>query len=469
MRPPEQQSAASADGVRPAAVHAREAGVDLYQASTVFRSDETGDVDGGRHGLFVRQTRVLSRWQLLIDGEALAPAGAGLVAANRWLGYFVAPRHAQQIAGMGEAQPALAVRVSREAGDGLHEDLTVENFTGRDVEFDLSWAIEADFADLAEAMEGVRRQCAPVEDTHRCRGDASELTVRYLHTGLARSVTIAGPASPDGPRWHDGRLTYHLRLANGATRAFCTRVRSSFEGEVVEPAYGCGGGVQGDGRGAARERRQRAAVAGASGITAPTAGVQEAWDSALRDLASLALFDATAEEDMTPMAGVPAYNALFGRDALTASFQSLMAQPDVLRATLVRLARMVGDGYEDFFDLEPGRIVHQAERGPLATLRKNAFLHYYGDYAGPPAFLFALAQYYFWTGDGDLVRRLYPAAERVRKWIDTRADLDRDGFVEYRTRSPVGTKNQGWKDSGEAILDADGRLFDIPLESCDVK
>ena len=37
-------------------------------------------------------------------------------------------------------------------------------------------------------------------------------------------------------------------------------------------------------------------------------------------------------------------------------------------------------------------------------------------------------------------------------------DLDGDGLQEYRTRSPDGYYNQGWKDAGDAIVAADGAL-----------
>ena len=39
-------------------------------------------------------------------------------------------------------------------------------------------------------------------------------------------------------------------------------------------------------------------------------------------------------------------------------------------------------------------------------------------------------------------------------WIDRYGDRDRDGFQEYKTRSSHGYYNQGWKDAGDAILEA---------------
>ena len=45
--------------------------------------------------------------------------------------------------------------------------------------------------------------------------------------------------------------------------------------------------------------------------------------------------------------------------------------------------------------------------------------------------------------------------------------MDGDGFHEYRTRSEQGVRNQGWKDSGDAIVHADGAQADVPIATCE--
>ena len=54
-------------------------------------------------------------------------------------------------------------------------------------------------------------------------------------------------------------------------------------------------------------------------------------------------------------------------------------------------------------------------------------------------------------------------------WIDRYGDFDQDGFVEYQTRSPLGLKNQGWKDSGDAIVYPDGSQVAAPIALCEVQ
>jgi glycogen debranching enzyme len=54
-------------------------------------------------------------------------------------------------------------------------------------------------------------------------------------------------------------------------------------------------------------------------------------------------------------------------------------------------------------------------------------------------------------------------------WIDGPGDPDGDGFLEYETRSLKGLRNQGWKDSWNAILFADGRLAEPPIATCEIQ
>src|SRR5205814_1275380 len=60
-------------------------------------------------------------------------------------------------------------------------------------------------------------------------------------------------------------------------------------------------------------------------------------------------------------------------------------------------------------------------------------------------------------------------ALRGLRWLDERGDRDGDGFYEYETRSPEGLRNQGWKDSGDAIVHADGTIADTPVATCEVQ
>ena len=80
-----------------------------------------------------------------------------------------------------------------------------------------------------------------------------------------------------------------------------------------------------------------------------------------------------------------------------------------------------------------------------------------------------LGQYLAWTGDRQTVRDLLPAARDALDWCDRYGDIDGDGFLEYDTRSSGGVKNQGWKDSGDAIVDADGEIVPNPIATSELQ
>jgi glycogen debranching enzyme len=107
--------------------------------------------------------------------------------------------------------------------------------------------------------------------------------------------------------------------------------------------------------------------------------------------------------------------------------------------------------------------------GPLAILDINPYSAYYADFASPLMFVISLANLYAWTGRVDNVAKHWDVARRLMEWARTHGDADGDGYLEYRTRSSKGTKNQGWKDSGDAIVYADGSAVPAPIATCELQ
>lgn len=198
--------------------------------------------------------------------------------------------------------------------------------------------------------------------------------------------------------------------------------------------------------------------------------VQRAWDRAVCDLGSLFLLEGSGPERYTPAAGLPEYQALFGRDSLMTACQCGLLGPDMLRGTLLTLRRWNATAYDDRYDEQPGKIVHQHQRSPLALLGKTPFRHYYGDYTAPALFLIGLASDFAWTGDAGLIRSTDEEITRTLTWMDRDGDLDGDGLYEYQTRAGNwGIKNQGWKDSAQAILYPDGRTVPDPIALIEIQ
>src|SRR5688500_9305966 len=141
---------------------------------------------------------------------------------------------------------------------------------------------------------------------------------------------------------------------------------------------------------------------------------------------------------------MPLYPALFGRDTLTAGWQAaFLDRGDSLDASLTRLGRMQSDRVYDWRDEEPGPIPYQERQGPLAVLDLNPYAAYYADYASPLMFVISLAHLYAWTGERESIQRHWNVVRRILDWAASYGDKDRDGYLEYQTKSSKGTKNQG--------------------------
>ncbi len=193
-----------------------------------------------------------------------------------------------------------------------------------------------------------------------------------------------------------------------------------------------------------------------------------ALEQAKHDLAALRLHDLDQNEcAWTPAAGIPIFVALFGRDTLTVSWQAAIVSSQMAQGTLPLLAQLQGTVVDDWRDEQPGRMLHEAHTGPLAKLGFNPRARYYGSATTSGFYPVVLAQLWHWTGDKELIRPLIDPALDALRWKDNWADLDGDGFYEYLTRSTQGVKNQGWKDSGDAIVYADGTQVEPPIATCE--
>ena len=192
-------------------------------------------------------------------------------------------------------------------------------------------------------------------------------------------------------------------------------------------------------------------------IESPNQTVDRAWAQAVRDLEALRLEDPTIERGVfIPAAGVPWFVTLFGRDSLIVSMQGISGFPEFASGALRRLSELQATSDDPERDMEPGKIPHEIRHGELAQLEILPFEPYYGTHDATSLFVIVLSYLYHWTGDERVLRRYLPNAEAAMAWIDTHGDRDRDGFQEYQTRSTHGFYNQGWKDAGDAIVEADG-------------
>jgi glycogen debranching enzyme len=331
--------------------------------------------------------------------------------------------------------------------------LVIANRARRPLTFEVAWRLGADFADIQEGQAGRREQEAPVT----VASTTDRASFSYEHPQLPLRTELH----------HDRRWTLRDdQLVTQFTLAPQQRETASIR---VVP-IGAAGVITND---SARDREAvvREWQDGFARVEAPgNRLVEEIIARNIRDVASFPLLDGPPDEWLALQAGMPLYPAFFGRDAVTAGWQAALIEGgESLSAALTKLGRLQTDRFDDWRDEQPGRIPYQVRSGPLAMLNLNPYSAYYADYASPLMFVISLANLWAWTGERQHVARHWDTARRILDWAREHGDLDRDGYLEYQTRSTKGTKNQGWKDSGDAIVYDDGSPVPPPIATCELQ
>jgi glycogen debranching enzyme len=160
---------------------------------------------------------------------------------------------------------------------------------------------------------------------------------------------------------------------------------------------------------------------------------------------------------------------LFGRDSLITAIQALAYDPTIAENILRLLAHFQATEVDEWRDEQPGKIIHELRVGELANLGEVPHAHYYGTVDATPLFLILMGMHARWTGRLDVFQDLRENVERALRWIDKYGDLTGDGFVQYESKSEHGLVNQGWKDSGDAIIDENGDLAKPPIALVEVQ
>ncbi|MFV2099639.1 glycogen debranching N-terminal domain-containing protein [Micromonospora sp. LOL_024] len=431
--------------------------ISILDGNTFLVSNRHGDIEPALDfptGLFSFDTRYLSTWLLLLDGERLHALSIDDTESFRTR-YFLVP---------GEPSHYLDAKVSlirsRAIGGRLEEELTVLNHSGQDVAFTVRMEMAGDFADLFEIKDTRRKNghntASPGEDTLRLnyRRDAFHRET-VIHSSAPAQVDRKGMTFPIQIRAH-GEWTTRLTVS---TMIYGAR------GEDIRTLLP----YSGNRTVAAIEAEHADLAARAPKLGCDYQPLAAAYQRSLTDLAALR-YESIALGVRLMAAGLPWFMTLFGRDSIITSLQVLPFLPELIPPTLTMLAGLQGHRLDDFRDEEPGKILHELRYGETAGFEEQPHSPYYGSADSTPLFVILLDEYERWTGDVEMVKKLEFPVRAALAWIDTYGDLLGTGYLWYQTRNPkTGLENQCWKDSWDAISYSDGRLPSFPRATCELQ
>jgi glycogen debranching enzyme len=433
----------------------------VKEGDTFLYCDLEGNLDhGGDYGLglYAKDTRFLSHFRLTLSGRD--PVLLSSSSERGYMAYVdLTNPDLYEDEEVVVPQQSLNIRRIRAINGRLFERVRVKNYNAHPVSLDMEFSFGADYADIFE-VRGMSKDGEGTFDPPSVRDDVVEFSY-HGRDGVHRRTRIAFGIAPDRVEVQDALVTVAFRLHLGPyqTRLVAMTVEAIVDDEGPPP-------MEFDVAVHELRRSYEDWERESTQIITDNEVFNQLLDRSLRDLR--ALYTQT-DEGGTLAAGIPWYVTLFGRDALISGHQLLMVNPAPARQALRRLAELQGTKVDEWRDEEPGKIPHEVRRGEMATAGMVPHTPYYGSVDSTPWFLIVLAQHVRWTGDLEFAREMLPAAERALLWIDRYGDADGDGFVEYERRSPRGIRNQGWKDSFDSVVHADGHLADAPIALAEVQ
>ncbi|WP_425145690.1 glycogen debranching N-terminal domain-containing protein [Deinococcus sp.] len=409
----------------------------MLSTRTVLKENElylVGDaqynVESGESGFYRRDTRHLSVYRWLLDGEAPQPL----------VQHLKAPFWMNEQAGNANLGYTMHTGLTRDltlSAGGLQDHLRLTQYTPG--QHTLRLELAADFVDMFEVrgwhkLEGREVKVIPTE-----HGVTFEYTARDgLDNRTVVSCTPAGRWDGEALVWEtDGDLDLTL---------------------TVQALQGREAGQPADPLALLSEYREWQPP-----FALPDKNDQRVLEQSVQDLRSL-LF--RTDQGPFPAAGLPWFVAPFGRDSLIIAHLVLPYRPDIALGVARYLAARQGVKDDPETLEQPGKILHEERSGELTRLGLTVFRPYYGTADATPLFVWLVGE--LARSRPELASELRPHWDAALKWMMAGGDPDQDLLIEY-TPHAGGIRNQVWKDSGDSTFGANGKDAEGPVAVIEVQ
>ena len=438
----------------------------VVSAGSVFAvSSRSGDIEAGTtQGFYADDTRFLSSYRLRLNGRELDSTGASTFDYSMASFYQSSPRRRNLPPG------SISLTRDRYVAQGLHEDITLVNHSSSARAVRLELFFDADFADVFEVRLGNIRKAGRITTESK---DAQELRLVYQRDHFHRETWVSFSAEV---AIRGKKATFQVVLEPKIPWKTCVTILPVGDSEpepiicvesLMGPPFGQYHPEERVSLNPQVQKDARRPLDEVPKLETDHTGLMLSFNQAVADLRSLRIEHNSGHYILA--AGLPWFMTIFGRDSIISSIQTKLLGPELMVGTLHALASLQADGVDVFREAQPGKIIHELRKGELSALEKVPHSRYYGSVDATPLFLILLWEAYQWTADLEMLRGFLPSAEAALRWIDNYGDSDGDGFVEYRGRTSLGLRNQGWKDSGDSISFADGTLAEGAIALCEVQ
>jgi glycogen debranching enzyme len=478
-------------------------GTTLFRDWTRLTSDEHGEMQGAPlQGFYAANTQFLTHYGIKVNGEPVSHRFSSQLSANEWstTGAVLNSGDSGNLKQGTLPCGSIEIRILRRIDQGWTELIYVKNngVPSRKIKVEISFCCPIRDDQFAEEMKTNEKQ--PWKGlVPKAREDDDSLSFRFERdfgkrrsaptrelekmygasapqnsTRVTRSLEVRVLPKAGGPRMHvqlkPGKISRILAEATLSARGeLCLELGfSPWIDETCLPAP----------RLTQLEPLPReSSLLPQSGLQIRTSHslLNQVLSQAQVDLRALRLpiFGETQRDDapLAYNAGIPRYLGLLGRDNLVIGLQSAVFGLEMHESILLRLALLQGVRRDPERGEEIGRFPHERRLNPYSEAGKINRELYYGDVSSPPLWILLLSNLYQWTGDLEVLKKHRATLLKSCDWILKRL-TEGKGYIYYAPAIPGKAdqnRNQAWKDSGDAIVDDQGRIQVPPLAVAEIQ